>query len=72
MQSDERGGDSQPGQCTTQLRRFSYNTDLVMPVDGGVGGSPWILAALTGGNGNEFADPALLGRCVQLSHDLGM
>ncbi len=42
------------------------------PVDGGVGGNPWILAALTDGNGNELSDPVLLGRCVQLSQELGM
>jgi len=37
------------------------------PVEGGVGGNPWIFAGFTDGNGVLLGDMTLLGRCVQLS-----
>ncbi len=42
------------------------------PVNGGVGGNPWIFAALEDGGGERLSDPVLLGRCVQLCQDMGM
>lgn len=38
------------------------------PSQGGVGGNPWIWFNFLNGSGVPFADPALLGRCVQLSN----
>jgi hypothetical protein len=38
------------------------------PVLGGVGGNPWIYFQFLDGNGSAMDDPALLGRCVQLSN----
>src|SRR5437773_34382 len=40
------------------------------PVQGGVGGNPWILAGFLDGGGAKLDDPTLLGRCVQLSKAL--
>jgi len=40
------------------------------PVQGGVGGNPWILAGFLDGSGAKLDDPTLLGRCVQLSKAL--
>src|SRR5437016_2803383 len=37
------------------------------PVQGGVGGNPWILAGFLDGAGARLSDPTLLGRCEQLS-----
>ena len=36
------------------------------PVQGGVGGNPWISVQLLEGQGNPIGNEALLGRCVQL------
>lgn len=36
------------------------------PVQGGVGGNPWISAQFLDGGGDALADETLLGRCVQL------
>lgn len=41
------------------------------PVDGGVGGNPWIFAGFTDGGGVSLSVNNLVGRCVQLSQDLG-
>ena len=40
------------------------------PVQGGVGGNPWILAGFLDGGGAKVSDATLLGRCVQLSKAL--
>jgi len=40
------------------------------PVQGGVGGNPWIFAGFTDANGAAVGDPTLLGRCEQLSKAL--
>ncbi len=40
------------------------------PVQGGVGGNPWILAGFLDGAGARVSDPTLLGRCEQLSKAL--
>ncbi len=40
------------------------------PVQGGVGGNPWIFAGFTDANGTAIGDPTLLGRCTQLSKAL--
>jgi hypothetical protein len=37
------------------------------PVEGGVGGNPWIFAGFTDESGAALGQPTLLGRCVQLS-----
>lgn len=37
------------------------------PVQGGVGGNPWIFAQFEQGNGDPIGDETLIGRCVQLS-----
>src|SRR5258706_653308 len=37
------------------------------PSQGGVGGNPWIWFNFLNGSGAPLADPALLGRCVQLT-----
>ena len=40
------------------------------PVNGGVGGNPWILAGFLDGAGAKVGDATLLGRCVQISKAL--
>ncbi|HEY6156241.1 MAG TPA: hypothetical protein VIV88_02255 [Gemmatimonadales bacterium] len=40
------------------------------PVQGGVGGNPWIWAGFTDAGGTALGDPTLLGRCEQLSKAL--
>jgi len=37
------------------------------PSQGGVGGNPWLWFNFLSDNGFALSDPALLGRCVQLS-----
>ena len=48
---------------------LSYNFPK-QPVQGGVGGNPWIFAAFADGAGARVGDETLLGRCEQLSKAL--
>lgn len=54
----------------TMIGPGSSYTFPKQPVQGGVGGNPWIFAAFSDGSGIQLSEAALLGRCEQLSKAL--
>lgn len=64
-----------PHEATRSSTLSVIPTDLTItfpkqPVQGGVGGNPWILAGFTDGAGAALSEATLLGRCEQLSKAL--
>lgn len=72
--NDNPVGGPHKAESATNITMIGSGTTLTFPrqpVDGGVGGNPWIFAGFTDGGGVSLSVNSLVGRCVQLSKDLG-
>lgn len=69
--SDNKVGGPHEADVTRNISLIGADTSFTFPkqpVQGGVGGNPWIFAGFTDGHGSLLdAEQTLLGRCVQLS-----
>lgn len=67
--NDNKVGGPHKAQATQDVTLIASGTSYTFPkqpVQGGVGGNPWIWAAFTDGGGTVLSSPELLGKCVQL------
>lgn len=57
-----------PVGATTTTEVTGCDNSPGQPSQGGVGGNPWLWFNFLSGSGDRLGDPALLGRCEQLSN----